>query len=578
MAAHDYDLVIRDGTIFDGSGADQFEGDIAVVDGQIVKIGDVIGSGAQEIDAHDRMVTPGFVDVHTHYDGQLTWGSQLSPSSWHGVTTAITGNCGVGFAPCRPEDRQRLVRLMEGVEDIPEVVLTEGLPWDWESFPQFLDAIERTPHDMDFAVQVPHAALRVFAMGERGANREQATQGDIAVMARLAREAVEAGAIGFSTSRTLNHRTSDGQPTPTLTADAAELVGIAKALGAAGRGVLQVVSDFQDAEAEFGLLRKMAGESGRPLAFTVVQNEAQPDSWRWLMDQVLEANDDGLDISAQVCGRPVGVLLGLEVTLNPFSAHETWKEIAALPLEGKLARMRDADFRARMMNETPDSNNPFVKSVLRHFDKMFPLGETPDYEPAPETSIGAQARQRGVSTAEMAYDYLLETQGKGLLYFPFLNYANGNLDPSYEMLQHPYAIPGLSDGGAHVGMICDASFPTSLMSFWTRDRTRGPRLPLVKMVQMQTSLSARSVGLHDRGLLRPGMRADLNIIDFDNLGLQSPEVVHDLPAGGKRLIQRATGYEATIVAGQITYLLGEATGALPGKLVRGPQSGPPNAP
>lgn len=566
---YDYDLVIRDGMIFDGTGADGFEGDIAIVDGRIVKVGEVVGAGEQEIDAHDRMITPGFVDVHTHYDGQLTWEQRLSPSSWHGVTTAVTGNCGVGFAPCRPDDRQRLIRLMEGVEDIPEVVMAEGLPWNWETFPQFLDAIENKPHDMDFAVQVPHAALRVYAMGLRGANREPATPDDIALMSRLAREAVEAGAIGFSTSRTLNHRTSDGQPTPTLTAEVDELVGIAKGLGAAGKGFLQVVSDFSDEASEFSLLRRMAGESGRPLAFTVAQNEIRPDQWRWLLDQTSLANDDGLKIFAQVCGRPVGVLLGLETTLNPFSAHETYKEIAALPLEGKLARMKDPDFRARMIAEEPDSNNPFVKSLLRHFDKMFPLGDPPDYEPEPETSIGAQARRQGVPTAALAYDYLVETDGKGMLYFPFLNYADGSLDPSFEMLQHPNAVPGLSDGGAHMGMICDGSFPTTLMSFWTRDRTRGPKLPLPHMIKMQTLDSARSVGLNDRGAIRPGLKADINIIDFDNLGLKAPEVVQDLPAGGKRLVQRSTGYDATIVSGVVTYRNGEPTGALPGRLVRG---------
>ncbi|MBA4011377.1 MAG: amidohydrolase [Phenylobacterium sp.] len=569
-----YDLVIRGGMLADGSGQPAFAADVAVKDGLIVQVGHVAGAGAEEIDARGKLVTPGFVDIHTHYDGQATWDQRMQPSSWHGVTTVVMGNCGVGFAPCRPADHDRLVRLMEGVEDIPFPVLTEGLPWNWESFPDYLDSLEGRQFDVDIGAQLPHAALRVFVMGERGANREDATADDIAAMAAIAKGAVEAGALGFSTSRTLNHRTSDGQPTPTLTASEDELTGIAMGLAAAGKGALQFVSDFGDPEAEFAMLRRIVEASGRPLSFSLVQSPIQPAQWRLLLDRLEDASGAGLPMRAQVCGRPVGVLFGLELTLNPFTHYPSYKAIAALPLAERAARLADPEFRAQLLSEGNEASAAFAANMTQNWKVMFLMGETPDYEQTADRTVLALANARGVRPEELALDHMLTNGGRGMLYLPFLNYANGSLDPSFEMLNHPDTVPGLSDGGAHVGMICDGSFPTSNLTLWTRDRTRGPKLPLEAMVRMQSHDTAAALGLHDRGLVAPGYRADLNVIDYDGLTLGAPSVAYDLPAGGRRLVQRADGYVATIVAGQVTYRDGQPTGALPGRLLRGAQAAP----
>jgi N-acyl-D-aspartate/D-glutamate deacylase len=477
------------------------------------------------------------------------------------VTTAVMGNCGVGFAPCRPEHREMLIRLMEGVEDIPNAVLTEGLDWSWQSFAEFLDALDARPHDIDFATQLPHGALRVYAMGERGANREAATDDDIALMAQVAREAMRVGALGFSTSRTLNHRTSDGQPTPTLTAGEDELTGIALALSEARAGVLQVVSDMKDLDLEWGMLRRIVKRSRRPLSISLVQNDRRPQAYRALLAALEEASDAGLPVKAQVCGRAVGIVMGLGTSVNPFSGNPVYREIAGLPLPELCARLREPALRARLFAADRDATG-FAGAVLRNFNKMFVLGTTPDYEPTEDQSIGARAIARGVSPSEAALDALLEQGGKGLLYVPFLNYAEGSLDPSLEMMRHPNAILGLGDGGAHVGMICDGSFPTFMLTHWTRDRTRGERLSVPWVVKAQSADTARAVGLHDRGLLAPGYRADINLIDYDALTLPAPELVADLPAGGKRLLQRAQGYVATIVRGEVVYERGEPTGAL----------------
>jgi N-acyl-D-aspartate/D-glutamate deacylase len=565
----EYDLVIRGGTLFDGTGAPGVEADIALVAGRIAAVGRVGARGREEIDARGKIVTPGFVDIHTHYDGQATWDERLTPSSWHGVTTAVMGNCGVGFAPCRPGDHDMLVRLMEGVEDIPGVVLTEGLKWNWETFPEFLKALEARPHDIDFATQVPHGALRVYVMGERGANREPASAADIAQMAAIARDAVKAGALGFSTSRTLNHRTSDGQPTPTLTAADDELVGIALGLKQAGAGVLQVVSDFTDPKRELAMLRRMVVESGRPLSFSLLQSDRGPEAWKMLLGWIDQCAGDGLPVRAQVCGRPVGLLLGLSLTLNPFSAHAAYQEIAHLPLAERVKLLRTHEWRARLVNETPRSDNPFVKAVLRNFAKMFPLADPPNYEPKSEESLGAGAAARNLRPEELAYDWMLEDDGRALILFPFLNYAEDTLDPALAMMRHPHTVLGLGDGGAHVGMISDGSFPTSMLTHWTRDRTRGEKLPLEWVIKAQCRDTAEAVGLFDRGLVKPGYKADLNVIDYNRLTLRRPSVAYDLPAGGRRLVQHADGYEATIVAGQVVYREGQPTGALPGKLVRG---------
>jgi len=569
-----WDLVIRGGTVVDGTGGAPFAADVAVRDGLIVQVGEVAGHGAQEIDARGRIVTPGFVDIHTHYDGQATWDHHMQPSAWHGVTTVVMGNCGVGFAPCKPQDHDRLIRLMEGVEDIPFPVLAQGLPWNWESFPDYLDSLDGRSFDVDIGTQLPHAALRVFVMGERGANREDAGEADIHAMAAIAKRAVEAGALGFSTSRTLNHRTSDGQPTPTLTASEDELTGIAMGLAAAGKGTLQFVSDFADPEAEFAMLRRIVERSGRPLSFSLVQSPRDPDQWKLLLDRLADASAAGLPMRAQVCGRPVGILFGFELTLNPFSSHPSYREIAGLPLAERVQRLRDPDLRARLLAEGAPGGPGFAANMTRNWRIMFLMGDEPDYEQTADATIAALAAARGTTPEELALDHMLSNGGKGMLYLPFLNYANGSLDPSHAMLTHPDTVPGLSDGGAHVGMICDGSFPTSNLTHWTRDRTRGPKLSLEAMVRMQTHDTAQAVGLGDRGLIAPGYRADLNVIDYRNLRLKAPAVAHDLPAGGRRLVQRADGYVATIVAGVVTYRDGEPTGALPGRLLRGARSAP----
>ena len=564
-----YDTVIRGGRIVDGTGAPGFEGDVALKDGRVAAVGAVDGRGTEEIDARGLVVTPGFVDVHTHYDGQVTWDSRLQPSSLHGVTTAVMGNCGVGFAPCRPEDHDRLIRLMEGVEDIPFPVLTEGLPWSWRSFPDYLDAVAARSFDIDIGAQLPHAALRVFVMGERGANREPASEADIAAMSQIAEAAVRAGALGFTTSRTLNHRTSDGQPTPTLTAAEAELAGVADGLRRAGRGVLQVVSDFVDPDAEFDMLARLVRQSGRPLSFTLAQSGRAPDGWRRLLGRLESAVDEGLPMKAQVCGRPVGLLLGLELTLNPFSYHPSYAALAGLALADKVAALRDPEVRRRLLSEEAAWASPFARDTFGNWSAMYPMRAGFDYEPAADQSLAAEAARRGQTPLEVALDLMLENDGRGMIYLPFLNYADGSLDPSYAMMGHRDTAPGLSDGGAHVGMICDGSFPTSNLIHWTRDRVRGPRFRLEEVVRMQTSTTAALAGLSDRGRIAVGLRADLNLIDYDHLALDPPRVAYDLPAGGRRLTQTARGYRATLVNGQVTYRDGEATGALPGRLVRG---------
>ncbi len=564
-----FDLVIRGGLLVDGTGAPPREADVGIQGELVSAVGALRGSGALEIDARGKLVTPGFVDIHTHYDGQATWDERLQPSSLHGVTTVVMGNCGVGFAPCRGEDHDRLVRLMEGVEDIPFPVLSAGLPWTWESFPEYLDRLEARRFDADVATQLPHAALRVYVMGERGARREPATPDDIARMSELAEHAAAAGALGFSTSRTLNHRTSDGDPTPTLLAAEDELVGIALGLRRAGKGVVQVVSDFADADAEFDMLCRIVERSERPLSFSLAQHARVPDRFRHLLDRLSAAVARGLPMRAQVCGRPVGLLLGLELTLNPFSGHPSYLAIHELPFAERVRALQDPGLRVRLLSETSTTERGLGARWTRSWPAMFLMGEEPDYEQPSDRSVAALALSRGCSAEEVALDHLLSRGGRGMLYLPFLNYAEFSLDACYEMLTHKDTVIGLSDGGAHVGMICDGSLPTSNLTHWTRDRTRGPKLPVELVIKMQTRDTAEAVGLCDRGLLAPGQRADLNVIDYDKLTLHSPEVLYDLPAGGRRLMQRAGGYAATVVAGQVTYLDGEPTGALPGRLVRG---------
>ena len=565
----EYDLVLRGGEVVDGTGAPARRADVAIIGSLIAEVGSIDGPARRVIDVDGLTIIPGFVDVHTHYDGQATWDSRMIPSSWHGVTTVVTGNCGVGFAPVHGADHDRLIELMEGVEDIPGSALHEGLRWDWSSFPEFIGAIEERSFDVDVALQVPHAALRLHVMGERGAHREPATDDDIGEMAWRARQAIEAGALGFSTSRTRNHRSSKGELTPTLTADSKELLGIAAAIGESRLGVLQAVSDFTDVEEEFGLFRRMAEVSRRPLSFTLLAHRRHV--WRRQLELLDEANTAGVIMRGQVAPRAVGLLLGLECTLHPLLANPVYREVAGESLTERVATLTDPSFKARVLEA--ESSIDGRGRVLQDFDEMFELGDPPDYEPPPSTSIAERARRERRAPLDLAYDLMLADTGKGMLYRPILNYENGSLDAAGEMLADAHTIVGLGDGGAHVGTICDASFPTTLLAHWGRDRSHG-RLPVPFLVHRQTAATARAVGLLDRGVVAPGFRADLNVIDLHRVAARRPEIRYDLPAGGKRFVQRADGYAATMVAGQITYEQGEATEQLPGRLIRGPRPAP----
>jgi N-acyl-D-aspartate/D-glutamate deacylase len=564
------DLVIRGGTVADGRGGDLFEADVAIRDGRISEVGKISGKGRDEIDARGKLVAPGFVDIHTHYDGQVTWSQDMTPSSQNGVTTAVMGNCGVGFAPCRPDDHLRLIQLMEGVEDIPEPVLSAGIPWSWESFPDYMEWLAKRDFDIDIGAQLPHAALRVYVMGERGARRDPSTPEDNEAMARLAREAVRSGALGFSTSRTLNHRTSTGDFTPTLKAGEDELTAIAAAMHSEGRSVLQFVLDLSTLHEDLPMMLRVAEKTRCPISFSITQNDRAPERWRQTLAEINAAAAKGLSITAQIAARPVGLMLGLELSRNPFQTHPSYKAIAHLPLKERLTRLHQPEVRAAILGESASTTDDplFFKP---NYDKMYLLGDPPDYEQPPENALGAQSRRSGKRPEELAYDAMLSDEGRGMLYVPFLNYADGNLDATREMLCDPRSVPGLSDGGAHCGIICDASFPTYLLTHWTRDRKRGEKLSIPFVVAAQSRKTALSVGLYDRGVIAPGYKADVNVIDYDNLHLHPPKVHYDLPVGGRRLLQQVDGYEATIVSGHITRRAGSATGARPGRLVRGAQ-------
>ncbi len=558
-------LVIRNGTIVDGSGGDPYEADLAIADGKISAIGGAIPLGEEEIDARGKLVTPGFVDLHTHYDAQVTWSERLSPSTWNGVTTVLCGNCGVGFAPCHADQHAMLINLMEGVEDIPEVVLSEGLPWNWHSFPDYLDAIAQRRYDADVAFQVPHAALRVYVMGQRGADREPATEQDRQRMAALTAEGLRAGALGFSTSRTLNHRSADGRHIPTLRAEEAELTAIAHAMRDVGTGWMQIVSDFET-DGEIELFRRLANESRRPVTISLLQSDAKPNNWRALLDRIAEANAQGLRITGQIRSRPTSVLLGFELSQNPFMGRPSYKAIAHLPFPERLVHLRDPAFRARVLGEAFEGGARTRR--VERWDRMYPLGDPPDYEPKAEHSIAARAAREGRTPEAVAYDLLMEREGRGILYLPLTNYAGGNLDVVRDMIADPNTLIGLGDGGAHVGIMCDATATSYTITHWTRDRGRGALFSVPWIIKRLTADNAAAIGLNDRGLLRTGMKADLNILDYDALRLRSPEIVYDLPAGGKRLVQRTEGFDATIVSGEVVYRNGEATGALPGRLIR----------
>jgi N-acyl-D-aspartate/D-glutamate deacylase len=568
-----FDIVIRDGLVFDGSGGEPFEADVAISDGKIVVVGQVDGRGAEEISAKGRIVTPGFVDIHTHYDGQITWENTLAPSSYHGVTTVLMGNCGVGFAPCKPEHREMLVHVMEGVEDIPEIVMAEGLPWNWESFPDYLRALDARQADMDFAAQVPHAAVRVNVMGQRGADREPPTASDLAQMTQIVADAIRAGAMGVSTSRSIGHRTVAGDLAPTVSSEEEELIALARGLREAGAGVFQLISgahEGRDPTREMEMLRRLIDISGRPLSFTLLNLSHLPEAYTEIMAQLSLATAEGVPIRGQVFPRPVGVLFGLELSFHPFKFNPSFQAIAHLPLADRVAAMRDPDMRARLLAEEPEHSNLIFVYLAGRAAELYPLGSPPNYEPDPDQTIGAMAGRMGLSARELAYDLLLEQEGRAVLFLPVANYVGGSLEPVRQMMEHPDTLVGLGDGGAHYGMISDGSYPTSLIAYWTRDRTRGPKLPLPWAIHALTRRNAVAVGFEDRGLIAPGMKADVNVIDYDGLQLHLPEVTKDLPAGGHRLIQGADGYDITIVSGIVTYRKGVHTGALPGRLVRNP--------
>ena len=555
MAEHD--VVIRNGTVVDGTGAPARSADVAVRDGVVTEVGRVDGRGRRELDADGLLVAPGWVDVHTHYDGQVTWDPLLTPSSWQGVTTVVMGNCGVGFAPVRPDRHEWLIALMEGVEDIPGTALHEGIDWEWESFPEYLDAIDRRPHAIDVAAQVPHAALRGYVMGDRGADHaEVPTRAEIAEMGRLAAEGVEAGALGFSTSRTVAHRSVDGRPTPSLTATADELLGIAAAVGATGRGVFQVVADMVDLDAEFALVRAIAERSGRPLSLTTLQRpEFAPDEYRRILGLIEAAVADGVAIRGQVAARPVGLVLSLEGRVHPLLASPTYQSLASRPLAEQAVELRRPEVRSAVLAELGGGDGP----PLDRLGPVFRLEDPPRYDQRPEEAVDLAG----------AYDALLERDGHGTLYVPVMNYVEGDMGATREMLTHALTVPGLGDAGAHCTMICDGSFPTYLLQHWARDVAEDQRLPVEWVVKRQCADTAALVGLGDRGVLAPGRRADVNLIDLEGLTVGPAEMLHDLPTGGRRLVQRARGYEATLVAGEVVMQGGEPTGALPGRLVRG---------
>jgi N-acyl-D-amino-acid deacylase len=567
-----HDLVLRNGTVIDGTGRPRFAGDVAVDGGTITAVGEVLGCGRREIEARDRLVTPGWVDVHTHYDGQVTWDPLLAPSSWHGVTTVVMGNCGVGFAPVRPGQESFLIELMEGVEDIPGSALHEGIRWRWESFAEYLDALGTMKRVLDVAAQVPHCAIRAYVLGER-AHEVDVSEAEIAEMSRLTRDALRAGAVGFTTSRTILHRSRHGL-VPGTHCTAEELLGIGRALGEAGHGVFEMVSDLQGQEPDLGWMKQFCRATGRPITFAIAQTFVAPTVWKETLAKSEELATAGLSIVPQVACRPTGLLFSLQSTFHPFFFHPTYRnQLARLPLDERVARMRTPEMRARILDEELDTADPIVRILATNWMQMFPLGDPPDYEPAAEHSVYAIATRENRRPEEVAYDVLLERNGTQFLFAPLANYLDYNYDVIREMLMHPRTVLGLSDGGAHCGLICDASMPTFLLTHWARDRRRGEKLPLEHAVRLQTSNTAGLYGFTDRGTLEPGKKADLNVIDWDALRLHAPEMVFDLPAGGRRLVQRVSGYEATVVSGEVTFENGEPTGAMPGALLRASATG-----
>ncbi len=577
-----HDLVIRGGTVVDGTGGRSRVADVAIDGTRITVVGTVDGPARETLDARGLLVTPGFVDVHTHYDAQATWDAELAPSSWHGVTTVVLGNCGVGFAPARPDRREWLIGLMEGVEDIPGAALAAGMRWDWETFPEYLDALARMPRVIDVGAQVPHGALRAYVMGERGAANEPATADDIATMGRLVREALDAGALGFTTSRTVGHRGVDGQPVPGTFAPEDELMGIGKALAAARRGVFEVAQagvggrtsgdPTGAAETEVAWMVRLSAAIARPVSFLLMQTDDEPDAWRRLLALADEAAGQGANLVPQVAARPFGMLAGHQSRANPFADRPTYRELAMLPLPERVLRLRDPEVRRRILAERAVAGaKPGTLAALfgpAMFARLFPLGEPPDYEPAADASVAALAARENREPDAVLYDLMLGHDGRELLFFPILNYAACTAEPLREMILHPRSVLGLGDGGAHCGVVCDASMTTFMLTHWVRDRQRGPRIPLETAVRALTHDPAALYGLDDRGVLRPGSKADLNLIDLERLQLRLPEMAFDLPTGARRLVQRADGYVATIVSGEVVMREGTPSGRRPGRVIR----------
>jgi len=568
-----YDLIIRGGNVVDGTGAPERPADIAIEGDRIVAIGSDLGEARRTIDAQGLLVTPGWVDIHTHYDGQVTWDPHLTPSGWNGVTTVVMGNCGVGFAPVRPGQEDFLIQLMEGVEDIPGTALHEGIDWKWESFPEYLDALEGMPRSMDVATQIPHGAVRAYVMGERGAKNEKAEAHEIDEMAKIVKEGLEAGALGFSTSRTILHRAKDGEVVPGTYAEDEEVLGIGRMLGEVGHGVFEVASDLAPEGEELAWMRTLGKETGRPVTFACLQSPTDPGQFKRLLEIVDQDIEEGGTLTPQVAQRPAGLLFGFDSSVHPFRLKPAFKPLLDLTPAERLAALRDPALREEILEQdSAEGPIPGITAIITQaWHMMFPLGEAPDYEPGPEDSIAARAREAGVSPEAFAYDTMLDG---GFIYMPLLGYANGDLEDIRSMMQHERAVFGLSDGGAHCALVCDASMPTFLLTHWVRDRARGERLPLEWIVQQQTKRTAEFYGMNDRGVLAPGMKADLNVIDLAALHIHGPEMVDDLPANGMRLIQQIDGYRYTVKSGEVTYEEGRPTGALPGKLVRGPQQAP----
>ena len=560
-----FDLVFRSADLVDGTGAPMRMADVAVADGVIAAIGDDLGPAVLEVDAKGLVLSPGWVDIHTHYDGQVSWDEQLSPSGWHGVTTVVMGNCGVGFAPARHDGHEFLIEVMEGVEDIPGTALHEGIAWEWETFPEYLDAIEARPLALDVVAQVPHAALRAYVMGTRA--HEDATPDEVAEMARIVEEALFHGAAGFTTSRTILHRSTHGL-VPGTTAPDDELLAIAEAMGRAGHGVFQLISDNQGLAEDRELMRAIAERTGGTVTYSLAQSPLDPGAFRDGLADAVVAQSEGLDVRPQVAVRPTGMLFGLQASLHPFISHPTMRRLEALPLSERVAALRQPEVRAQLLSEEPTIANPVSRILMSRWAEIFPLGDDVDYEPEPSRSVAAMAEREGRTPEEVALDLMLADDGRALLFAPLAGYCDQDHEALREMMEHPVSVLGLSDGGAHCGLICDVSFPTYLLTHWVKGRTRGPRLGLEQAVHLQTQRTAEAYGLDDRGTIEVGKRADLNLIDLESMALDLPEMIFDLPGGGRRLVQRATGYVMTVQAGQVTYEEGVDTGRRPGRLVR----------